>query len=121
MRGDYMPEISQTDMASALTLYPADPAEGSPFDTGFLNALTPQFKRLAAIQGDLVFQAPRRFFLEHTSGKQPTWAFCEYTSPASHVTPLTNATIFLASEQTPEGSTRSRIGALQPNACSIDP
>ncbi|KAI0754515.1 carotenoid ester lipase precursor [Daedaleopsis nitida] len=75
MRGNYLPDISQTDMASMLALYPDDTAAGSPFGTGLENALTPQFKRVAAIQGDLVFQAPRRFFLQHTSGKQPTWAF----------------------------------------------
>lgn len=56
-------------------LYTSDITKGSPFDTGYMNALTPQFKRMAAIQGDLVFQAPRRFFLQHRAGKQPTWSF----------------------------------------------
>ncbi|KAJ8495240.1 hypothetical protein ONZ51_g1826 [Trametes cubensis] len=56
-------------------LYPNDPKAGSPFGTGDANELSPQFKRMAAIQGDLVFQAPRRFFLDQRSLKQPTWAF----------------------------------------------
>ncbi|KAI0787376.1 carotenoid ester lipase precursor [Fomes fomentarius] len=73
--GNYIPEISSADLDSVLTLYPGDIIAGSPFNTGILNAITPQFKRLAAMQGDLVFQAPRRFFLEQTSGKQNTWAF----------------------------------------------
>ncbi|KAI0056007.1 carotenoid ester lipase precursor [Artomyces pyxidatus] len=58
-----------------LKLYPSDPTQGSPFDTGLQDAITPQFKRLAAIQGDIVFQAPRRFFLEQRSHKQPTWSY----------------------------------------------
>lgn len=74
---NYIPEVASADLDSVLTLYPGDIIAGSPFDTGILNAITPQFKRLAAIQGDLVFQAPRRFFLEQTSGKQNTWAFCK--------------------------------------------
>ena len=70
---NYIPKISQDDMEKLLKLYPNDIQEGSPFNTGILNALTPQFKRIAAIQGDLVFTAPRRFFLEQRSSEQPTW------------------------------------------------
>ncbi|KAH9891908.1 carotenoid ester lipase precursor [Cubamyces lactineus] len=72
---NYMPELTTDDLDNLMTLYPADITQGSPFDTGILNALTPEFKRLAAMQGDLVFQAPRRFFLQNRSGKQPTWSF----------------------------------------------
>ena len=63
-----------------MVYYPQDPTEGSPYDTGILNALSPQFKRIAAIQGDALFQAPRRFFLQKRSGSQHTWAFREYDS-----------------------------------------
>ena len=45
--------------------------------TGILNAITPQFKRLAAMQGDAIFEGPRRFFLQERSSLQPTWSFCE--------------------------------------------
>ncbi|KAI0686608.1 carotenoid ester lipase precursor [Earliella scabrosa] len=72
---NYIPRISQEDMETLLKLYPNDIREGSPFNTGILNALTPQFKRIAAMQGDLVFTAPRRFFLEQRSSEQPTWSF----------------------------------------------
>ncbi|KAI0655443.1 carotenoid ester lipase precursor [Cubamyces menziesii] len=72
---NYMPELTTHDLDNLMTLYPADITQGSPFDTGILNALTPEFKRLAAMQGDLVFQAPRRFFLQNRSGKQSTWSF----------------------------------------------
>ncbi|KAF7792591.1 hypothetical protein EIP86_003685 [Pleurotus ostreatoroseus] len=75
MSSDYLPKSSLADIDRLLVLYPQDPALGSPFDTGDLNELTPQFKRLAALQGDLVFQAPRRFLLEHRSDKQKAFAF----------------------------------------------
>jgi acetylcholinesterase len=66
--------------------YPQDPTQGSPYDTGTLNELSPQFKRIAALQGDVIFQAPRRFFLEQRSGSQNTWAFREYDStPSRHI------------------------------------
>ncbi|KAI8986130.1 carotenoid ester lipase precursor [Trametes punicea] len=72
---NYMPNATDEDLDQLLTLYPADSTQGSPFDTGVLNALTPEYKRIAAMQGDLVFQAPRRFFLQNRSAKQPTWSF----------------------------------------------
>ncbi|KAF9487790.1 lipase [Pleurotus eryngii] len=71
----FMPQSTNAELDQMLTHYPSDITQGSPFGTGILNALTPQFKRLAAFQGDAVFQAPRRFFLQQRSGKQNTWAF----------------------------------------------
>jgi acetylcholinesterase len=65
-------------MDELLTLYPQDVTLGSPYDTGTQNAFTPEFKRIASILGDLVFQAPRRFFLDHSSEKQNTWSFCTW-------------------------------------------
>ncbi|KAK0222165.1 carotenoid ester lipase precursor [Armillaria fumosa] len=67
--------ISDQDVNTLLELYPANPLDGSPYGTGILNILTPQFKRIASFQGDAVFQAPRRFFLQNLSGKQNIWAF----------------------------------------------
>ncbi|OBZ71164.1 Lipase 4 [Grifola frondosa] len=72
---NYIPEASTSETDELFTLYPADITRGSPFNTGILNAITPQFKRIAAIQGDLVFQAPRRFFLQNRAGQQSTWSF----------------------------------------------
>ncbi|KAJ3759224.1 Alpha/Beta hydrolase protein [Lentinula raphanica] len=71
----FLPDISESDLAELLTEYPADITQGSPFNTSILNAITPEFKRIAAFQGDAVFQAPRRFFLQNLSGKQPIWSF----------------------------------------------
>ncbi|TBU50159.1 carotenoid ester lipase precursor [Dichomitus squalens] len=76
MRSNYVDGATDDDIGDLFdTLYPNDPSQGSPFDTGTNYSLPPQYKRLAAIQGDLVFQAPRRFFVEHTFDKQPTWSF----------------------------------------------
>ena len=75
MFSNYMPAAASSDIDKLMTLYPQDVSQGSPFGTGGLNALTPQFKRLAALQGDLVFQGPRRFFLQQVSARQPAWSF----------------------------------------------
>ena len=63
-------------MDELLTLYPQDVTQGSPYDTGTHNAFTPEYKRIASIFGDLVYQAPRRFFLNAVSDKQNTWSYC---------------------------------------------
>nr|GAT46970.1 predicted protein [Mycena chlorophos] len=71
----WMPVATTAQEIKFASLYPSSLVDGSPFDTGILNALTPQFKRLAAFQGDAVFQAPRRFLQQSRSGKQNQWAF----------------------------------------------
>lgn len=75
----FFPGAPLSDINSLTSLYPEDITQGSPFDTGILNALTPQFKRIAALQGDGVFQAPRRWLLQNTLPTNPNvWVFCEY-------------------------------------------
>ena len=69
-------------MDELLTLYPQNVSQGSPYDTGTKNALTPESKRIASIMGDLVFQAPRRFFVQTVSDKQNTWSFCTFCAYA---------------------------------------
>ncbi|KAK2464104.1 hypothetical protein APHAL10511_003852 [Amanita phalloides] len=69
------PNITDDDYQRLARAYPSDVTQGSPFDTGYRNILTPQFKRIAALIGDITFQAPRRHFLNQLSGKQDTWAF----------------------------------------------
>ena len=73
--------MTDAEVEKVLTLYPQDVTQGSPFDTGAQNALTPQFKRIASLLGDLVLQAPRRFFLENAVGKQNTWSYCTLHMP----------------------------------------
>ncbi|EIW62477.1 alpha/beta-hydrolase [Trametes versicolor FP-101664 SS1] len=72
---EFFPDAPADVLAPIFDLYPNVPAEGSPFETGDANELAPEFKRSAAFQGDVVFQAPRRFFLDQRSLKQPTWTY----------------------------------------------
>ncbi|KAJ7448046.1 carotenoid ester lipase precursor [Mycena latifolia] len=71
----WLPLASSEKLETMNATYPSDIIVGSPFDTGVLNAVTPQFKRIAAFQGDAVFQAPRRLFQQSLSGRQDQWAF----------------------------------------------
>lgn len=75
IRGTFLRGVPEDIVDKAAALYPADITQGSPFNTGILNALTAQFKRIAAVQGDGVFQAPRRLFMKHTANKQNVWAY----------------------------------------------
>jgi len=70
-----MPRAKDSEIDGLLVHYPDDQRAGSPFDTGIRNALSPQFKRTAALQGDFVFHGPRRFFLKHRANKQNSWGF----------------------------------------------
>jgi len=104
---NYLPESQFSEVDSVLTSYPADITQGSPFDTGILNAITPQYKQIAAILSDLAFQGPRRMFLNERSSKQNTWAYCAF-----HVNsfPLSWKLMFFLSKQTFEGDPPSRSG-----------
>ncbi|OCH84708.1 carotenoid ester lipase precursor [Obba rivulosa] len=70
-----LPGVSMEQVEQIFALYPSDPAAGSPFGTGDLYALSPQYKRLAAIIGDIEYHGQRRFFLNHTSGHQNAWSY----------------------------------------------
>ncbi|KAJ7710612.1 carotenoid ester lipase precursor [Mycena rosella] len=71
----WAPTAGASNVAALSTAYPSDLTQGSPFGTNILNTLSAQYKRLAAFQGDAVFHAPRRFFQQSLSGKQPQWAY----------------------------------------------
>ena len=48
-----------------INMYPDDPIQGSPFDTGNDTfGLSPSFKKLAAMLNDVMFQSSRRWFLD---------------------------------------------------------
>ncbi|KAJ7629744.1 sterol esterase [Mycena polygramma] len=75
LQSNYLPKSTPAQIAELGRLHPDDPVQGSPFDTGLANQLTPEFKRLAAFQGDYVFTGKRRFFLQHASRTQNTWSW----------------------------------------------
>lgn len=69
-------------------IYPEDPAQGSPFDTGDDNNIYPQFKRVAALLGDAVFTMSRRAVLNITTGIQPNVKRWSYLSQYDQGTPV---------------------------------
>ncbi|ORY58343.1 cholinesterase [Leucosporidium creatinivorum] len=71
----WFPNTTAAQRTQILKNYPADVTQGSPFDTGLLNVITPQNKRINAIVGDVVFQVCRRFFLEYTYPAMPSWSY----------------------------------------------
>jgi len=75
LQQNYLPTANASVIQQVSAAYPDDITQGSPFDTGLFNAITPQFKRLAAFQGDIAFQAPRRFFIGERASKQPIFSF----------------------------------------------
>ncbi|KAF9254184.1 carotenoid ester lipase precursor [Marasmius fiardii PR-910] len=46
-----------------------------PYNTSDGNSIMPQYKWLASILGDMVFQGPRRLLIQSLSGKQDIWSF----------------------------------------------
>ena len=75
MRDFYFPGASSEEVAPLLALYPNDPTQGSPFGTGEDNQLAPMYKRVAAFEGDFLFQSQRRSLLTLRSSKQPSWTY----------------------------------------------
>ncbi|KZV61365.1 alpha beta-hydrolase [Peniophora sp. CONT] len=70
-----LPNGTDAELDKMQEYYPDDPRAGCPFDTGEDNPIGGQFKRIAAIQGDVVFHGPRRFFVQQRGDKQPIWSF----------------------------------------------
>ncbi|KAJ7494862.1 sterol esterase [Mycena galericulata] len=75
VQSNYSRAGTASQVARIAELYPQDPAQGSPFGTGSANQLTPEFKRIAAFQGDFTFIGVRRLFLQHASKTQNTWSW----------------------------------------------
>ncbi len=81
LNSTYLVGVPDQDISRILELYPSDPDAGSPFNTSSRYDITPQYKRSAAFQGDAVFQAPRRFFIQQRAGRQPIWSYCKFNPP----------------------------------------
>lgn len=71
----YFPHAKSGEVAQLVSLYPDDPAAGSPFRTGLLNNIYPQYKRLAAILGDTTFTLTRRAYLSLVSSQVPSYSY----------------------------------------------
>ncbi|TFY59875.1 hypothetical protein EVG20_g7629 [Dentipellis fragilis] len=113
-----LPNASDGDIELMLHHYPDNPTLGCPFDTGLRNMLSFQFKRIAAIQGDVAFHSPRRFLLKHTAGTQPSWSFLSKRGKDTAYLGSTHATDLMNSYG-PSGELRDYIisftTSLNPN------
>ncbi|RKF77313.1 putative secreted lipase [Golovinomyces cichoracearum] len=81
-------DASDEQLQTLINLYPDDPAAGSPFNTGKLNNIYPQYKRLAAILGDMVFTMIRRVLLEFRIKNRPDIPVYSYISSYGYGTPI---------------------------------
>jgi acetylcholinesterase len=71
-------DATVAQIEALVATYSEDPSAGSPFNTGALNEIYPQFKRIAALLGDLVFTLTRRIFLSIASevhSDVPSWSY----------------------------------------------
>ncbi|KAH9889049.1 carotenoid ester lipase precursor [Cubamyces lactineus] len=75
LKENFLSHAPDSAIKRVLELYPADPAAGSPFGTGDAYNFTREYKRIAAFQGDFVFEGMRRFFLKERAHKQRAWTF----------------------------------------------
>ncbi|KAI0644307.1 carotenoid ester lipase precursor [Trametes meyenii] len=95
VNGIFLKSAPRPALTRLFELYPNDPAQGSPFGTGDANQLSPQYKRMAAFQGDVIFHATRRPLLDQISASQPAWSysqsarFCYHFAEDAHGTDLT--------------------------------
>jgi carboxylesterase type B len=71
----YFPETSKSVVQGLVNLYPDDPTQGAPYNTGILYELYPEFKRLASILGDATFTLARRGYLETISSEVKAWSY----------------------------------------------
>lgn len=90
---DYLNDIffqdaSRSTIEALVATYPDDITQGSPFNTGILNNPYPEFKRLAAILGDLVFTLSRRLFLSGSSKAYPSVPSWSYLASYDYGTPI---------------------------------
>jgi carboxylesterase type B len=84
----YFYDATKEQIHELVATYPDDPSAGSPYNTGILNQLYPQFKRLASLLGDLVFILTRRVFLNLSADAHPSVPFWSYLASYDYGTPI---------------------------------
>ncbi|KAF2182055.1 alpha/beta-hydrolase [Zopfia rhizophila CBS 207.26] len=84
----YFHSATPAQIDELISTYQTITDDGSPFRTLILNNWYPQFKRLAAIFGDLTFTLTRRAFLEVASSVNPNVKSWSYLSSYDYGTPI---------------------------------
>lgn len=81
-------DATREQVQDFVNVYPDDPSQGSPFGTGPLNNIYPQYKRLAAILGDATFTLTRRVFLTIANQVYPLLPTYSYLATYGYGTPI---------------------------------
>jgi carboxylesterase type B len=84
----YFKNATPEQVKALVGTYPDDPAAGSPFNSGGENNWYPQFKRLAALLGDVTFTLTRRVVLNISQSMQPDVPTYSYLSSYDRGTPI---------------------------------
>ncbi|KAF2470232.1 alpha/beta-hydrolase [Lindgomyces ingoldianus] len=84
----FFPAAPKTLIDGLIATYQTITDDGSPFRTLILNNWYPQFKRLAAILGDLTFTLTRRAFLEVAATNNPNVPSWSYLASYDYGTPI---------------------------------
>ena len=84
----YFTHATEAQITQLVDTYSPSLSAGSPFRTGILNDWYPEFKRLAAILGDLVFTLTRRLFLATATAKNPSVPAWSYLASYDYGTPI---------------------------------
>ncbi|KAI1388645.1 sterol esterase [Hypoxylon trugodes] len=84
----FFPAIDRQYVEGLVDTYDPSVEAGSPFNTGALNNPYPEFKRLAAILGDMVFTLTRRVFLDSASSVNPDVPSWSYLASYDRGTPI---------------------------------
>ncbi|KAL2869438.1 putative extracellular lipase [Aspergillus lucknowensis] len=79
---------TQEQLKELVATYPDTTTDGSPFRTGIFNNWYPQFKRIAAILGDLTFTLTRRVLFQTVEDLTPDVPSWSYLASYNHLTPI---------------------------------
>lgn len=81
-------DATREQLEELVATYPNITTDGSPFRTGHMNNWYPQYKRIAALLGDLTFTISRRAFLTKASQVKPDVPSWSYLSSYGYGTPI---------------------------------
>ncbi|EAU29342.1 cholinesterase [Aspergillus terreus NIH2624] len=84
----YFFSASRAQLQELVGTYQTITEDGSPFRTSIFNNWYPQFKRLAAILGDLTFTLTRRALLKYTTEAKPDVPCWSYLASYGYGTPI---------------------------------
>lgn len=84
----YFFDASREQLTDLVATYQTIEEDGSPFRTGTMYNWYPQYKRLAAILGDLSFTLTRRVFLNYAQKAKPDIPFWSYLASYDHGVPF---------------------------------